>query len=758
MTPPSRAIFEPFPTHLNLAELVETTHNFEFAKRITCQSIDGQPREDFDKLVLFHVIMLGEPLVIEGFHEYLDKPLFSSKWLQQNCQNRASNSVPGEQVRDLKRGINIPMSTAHYLKSLPTLSAPVFSSVPRTDQRLYLKDMDCPPEWQRSLEKIIPPSLFYFNNGPKPYKGPGSEFTCQTEYARTPEGETIAKSGDLMSCLPEEMRAQNLMCYIGPEGTYTPAHQEMCASLGHNIMVEASDGSMESGQATRPGSSVWFMTETKERDIVSDYWASVLGHDIDLEDHFAQLNAWIGAPFKTYVVEQRPGDLILIPPLAAHQVWNRGTRTMKVAWNRTTVETLRMAMNEALPHARMVCRDEQYKNKAIVFYALEHYSRLLRGEGSTADHPAVQQLREDFEKLFLIFTDVLLSENLPPNFPGEKGIEYVKFDSNITCSYCRCNIFNRFLTCSSCAMDGNDAYDVCLDCYVLGRSCHCISKLRWAEQFPWKLLRDRHATFRRQIIGLKNDKDRKVEFPLLAVALAQSGRKSTAQICLEQLAARPWVDPQNPNLKQLTSPTPSGTDGDDDQPRKKRRTQKKGEKTGSCHMCKNVEPLWKLATCSDCQLKYCYAILYRAFDIPPQEAMECSHWLCPRCNKKCNCTPCQKDPTMNPHEPYHVLLGHDTKKIADPRSVESLVTLRLPNLKWLPSLEENSQRRLKQRMEEAEQKRQKMWKDNAILMDPMQQVTLNGDSEGSNTPSYIPVDPALELGNGSFANSGQNAP
>jgi hypothetical protein len=109
---------------------------------------------------------------------------------------------------------------------------------------------------------------------------------------------------------------------------------------------------------------------------------------------------------------------------------------------------------------------------------------------------------------------------------------------------------------------------------------------------------------------------------------------------------------------------------------------------------------------------------------------------------------------MKPHEPYHIILGHDTRKIADPRSVESLVTLRLPNLKWLPSLEENSQRRLKQRMDEVQQNGVRMRKDNAIVMDPRLQDPLNGNTEHS--PGYIPVDPALELENGSFVND-QNA-
>lgn len=110
---------------------------------------------------------------------------------------------------------------------------------------------------------------------------------------------------------------------------------------------------------------------------------------------------------------------------------------------------------------------------------------------------------------------------------------------------------------------------------------------------------------------------------------------------------------------------------------------------------------------------------------------------------------------MKPHEPYHILLGHDTRKIADPRSVESLVTLRLPNLKWLPSLEENSQRRLRQRMDEIEQNGVKMRNDRAIVMDTRLQDSLN-ENTAQHSLGYIPIDPALELETG-FTNSSQNA-
>ena len=59
-----------------------------------------------------------------------------------------------------------------------------------------------------------------------------------------------------MSSLPEEMRAANLQCHIGHERTCTPCHREMCATLSHNVMVEASTGAVENGKSTTPGSSI----------------------------------------------------------------------------------------------------------------------------------------------------------------------------------------------------------------------------------------------------------------------------------------------------------------------------------------------------------------------------------------------------------------------------------------------------------------------------------------------------------------------
>ena len=573
-------------------------------------------------------------------------------------------------------------------------------------QRLYLKDIDCPPLWQDKLKEQIPPSVFYLNDSVGETGGIGATEERYTNGVGSRLGRGIAKAGDLMSCMPASMRADNLMCYIGHEGTYTPAHREMCASLGQNIMVEASGQVGDDGKPTRPGSSIWFMTETKDRHLVSEYWLSSLGHDVEVEAHFASIDAWLKAPFKVWVVEQKVGDFVLIPPLAPHQVWNRGTRTMKVAWNRTTVETLEMAIKEALPRARMVCRDEQYKNKAIILFALNKYSGLLRSverQKQTAPNDAassrlansskIRQLEKDFRRLYSLFVEIMLSEALSPPLPR---VEYVPYDSNITCSYCRCNIFNRFLTCKHCVVPlengEEDTYDICMDCYAMGRSCRCLSKLTWVEQFPFRDLLEKYDLWRNQIVKLSGSSNRNPPLPL-DHEKQRMGRKTLADVCQEQMSLRPFKDSKKDDVV--------ANDNDDNEDdievnadgtvRKKapKRSEKWYKEHPRCHICCHRHVRWKMALCS-CGVAICYGSLWRGFDTLPQTVMQDLDWKCPKCQNICPCRDCQKIPENEPYEPKGTVLGHDTKKFADPRSVESLVDFSASNMHWIKKTGDNT--------------------------------------------------------------------
>ena len=78
-----------------------------------------------------------------------------------------------EEVRDLVKKKTFNFSMGHYLDNLSLLTrqVTVHNYTHKDLQRLYLKDIDCPPEWHAYLENLLPPFLFYL----KPSKALGRE-------------------------------------------------------------------------------------------------------------------------------------------------------------------------------------------------------------------------------------------------------------------------------------------------------------------------------------------------------------------------------------------------------------------------------------------------------------------------------------------------------------------------------------------------------------------------------------------------------
>lgn len=75
-----QAKFDPIPPDLDLDDLVDRTPNFEWVQRIPASKIR---KLEFEKLVWYHVINQGKPLVIEGWNSRLKKPLFSGQWMEE---------------------------------------------------------------------------------------------------------------------------------------------------------------------------------------------------------------------------------------------------------------------------------------------------------------------------------------------------------------------------------------------------------------------------------------------------------------------------------------------------------------------------------------------------------------------------------------------------------------------------------------------------------------------------------------------------
>lgn len=90
------------------------------------------------------------------------------------------------------------------------------------------------------------------------------------------------------------------------------------------------------------------MTETASAPEVANFFHS-LGRELDHEDYVITVEELAKADFKVYILEQKLGDLVLVPPRSAHQVVNFGGITVKTSWSRMTLKGLVAAYHYELP-------------------------------------------------------------------------------------------------------------------------------------------------------------------------------------------------------------------------------------------------------------------------------------------------------------------------------------------------------------------------------------------------------------------------
>lgn len=88
-----RASFEPIPPDFDVRTFVETADNFQYVDRISYEMIASNGMEQFEKLVLLHVIIGGKPLVIDGFEEVLDPWTFTPSWLRDNHGEKSASET-----------------------------------------------------------------------------------------------------------------------------------------------------------------------------------------------------------------------------------------------------------------------------------------------------------------------------------------------------------------------------------------------------------------------------------------------------------------------------------------------------------------------------------------------------------------------------------------------------------------------------------------------------------------------------------------
>ncbi|PVG01994.1 hypothetical protein CPB86DRAFT_780884 [Serendipita vermifera] len=365
----------------------------------------------------------GLPLLMRNWNEThtWGKEIFDPTWLE---KEEGDSTV---QVRNLYNREDREMTLPEYLRY--AIDAPHYAALGETE-RFYAKDGACPEKWHDWVNSNVPGHLIPFGKG------------------------------DLSSLLENEDRVETLMTYMGIGDTYTPAHKDSCASVGHNLMVYTSDEST---------SSFWFLTSTADSHKASDYWHKI-GQELDLESHLATIEELAKADFPVYICQQGAGDFIIVPPKSCHQVINTGGLTVKVSWSRMTVRSLELALTQELPIYRRVCRPEVYRVRALIHAAVVQTTAKFKELSKGVDSKSQQSdLLMTLKKLLPLYLQMVEESSVS----SQVQIASHPLDSEV-CGFCGSDIWQSALMCENCTLDDNGRNVlICPPCYLDGRSCLC---------------------------------------------------------------------------------------------------------------------------------------------------------------------------------------------------------------------------------------------------------------------------------------------
>ncbi|CAO3590470.1 unnamed protein product [Absidia cylindrospora] len=336
-------------------------------------------------------------------------------------------------------------------------------------EKYYAKDIDTPDEYEECLPNILPPCLL-------------------------PLG-----SSDLIRTLPSSLQAVNLMCYLGGDRTGTALHRDISGAIGHNIMTFAVDGAY----------AQWLVIDKGDTNKLRELCQEDFGDGVDKrfqqhgqtkKSYFLECEcAWVSPKqleargINTHVILQQPGDMVIIPSLCYHQVTNVGI-SFKMAWNRVTAHSLLEGIKIQLPLYNMISRPELYRCKATVYFALKDILADMPTPITLPSKPQQDAFLKNCRALLHLFAkDVILPEIIEPIAienvsnngiiqDGSPGDGEIGFD--VVCDFCYGDIFHRYYNCRKCEMD------LCLQCYVVGRSCAHIDELCMHEPSSLDLRND----------------------------------------------------------------------------------------------------------------------------------------------------------------------------------------------------------------------------------------------------------------------------
>ncbi|OAL64466.1 hypothetical protein A7C99_3900 [Trichophyton rubrum] len=297
----------------------------------------------------------------------------------------------------------------------------------REFKNLYARDLRCPDSWLEQCRRLLPPEVQW-----------GGRL-------------------DLFQWLPSCARSEVMMAYVGSEGSSSGFHRCFSSTVALNLLVDHGD---------RP--VLCFGTDFSSQQKYDNFMAAR-----GASPHVDWLN--LGpedlkkANFPVYICEQWPGDLAVFPPATAHQVWNLGKVSTKVVWNILHPLSLDAGLHYVQPPFNRLCHPDVARSNLSLACAM---LSLLRDDQHAIIPP-------DLPLLTRLFNQMAKDETIDGGPATAVTLVPIPETAIATCNFCGTAIWNRHLRCNQC-----QDFDLCLMCYLSGRSCEHPSSYSWAEIVP----------------------------------------------------------------------------------------------------------------------------------------------------------------------------------------------------------------------------------------------------------------------------------
>ncbi|KAI9207771.1 uncharacterized protein BJ171DRAFT_596213 [Polychytrium aggregatum] len=568
------------------------------ASKGLAQGSFNQPLEFDDTEPISTLIQLLEfplqamkPMVARGLGKFVkDSKILKLSWLM---ANQASSVVD---VRNQITGTDETMKFKDFISEIseqPVLLPHKWRA--KCKRVLYGKDLQCPQAWMEEISSVLPAQLTYLGSN---------------DYMRM-----VAPSESQSSIFMSE----NMMLYIGPDSSFTPGHVDLCGSVGHNLMVDAT--SPKAG-------AVWYFCSPDDKVKFAKFWES-RGASMFSDDYFCPRRDLQKAGFKVYYTFQRPGDLVIIPPDTPHQVVNYGGVTVKIAWNRISSQSLELCSRSLLRLYAICLKPPIFQIQVMAHAALLQFMKTMRERRmGILDY----QMGCEFKKIISIFETLVANEWIDLAYLREKyplcqdstlaskeqvlsreDVLPYEMDGEtvIQCDICQSYIWNRGMSCDGqsdpCDLEDSHLFDnstptwprserkcdICLVCYAAGRSCQHPRRLRMhAKMKMSKLMADLQ-----QAVDLWNN-------------VSDTGPK---------IQTKPFIS--DPVVSDATVAFE----------RMLKLTGRLEITPAMCHICNTPSRSGLMCSIPDCRRSFCSSCLWKRYQIRAYHIYRIPAWACNRC-------------------------------------------------------------------------------------------------------------------------------